>query len=152
MKKYLLCLVALLAVALVSCDKSSNPDARDAFVGSYTADALISYTVDTEEGQESGSMPVQGKVYITKNGDGNGVLIAGDVYCNGAVENETLRIEPQHFRQLTAMGLIDVNMSFEPAQLIDNKLAITGTVDGSIVVAGQTGTIDATITAVATKE
>ena len=85
MKKYLFLLVAVFALALTSCDKA-DPEARDAFVGTYAVDALVDYTVSAQGEQESGSMPVQGTVTVTKSDDENGVLIAGDVYCKGTVE------------------------------------------------------------------
>jgi len=151
MKKYLMCLMALLAVVLVSCDKS-DPDVRDAFVGSYAVSAVIDYTVSAQGEQESGSMPVSGKVYVSKNGDGNGVLLAGDVYCNGTVENGTLVIESQHIRQMTMQGLVDVDVTFAPAQLVDDQLSISGEASGYVIVSGETTTIDATITGVATKQ
>lgn len=151
MKKYLFLLVAVFALALTSCDKA-DPEARDAFVGTYAVDALVDYTVSAQGEQESGSMPVQGTVTVTKSDDANGVLIAGDVYCKGTVDGDVLKIEPQHFRQLTLQGLIDLNVTFEPAQLVDNTLYVNGKASGTVTVAGQEGTLDGTITGVATKQ
>jgi cytoskeletal protein CcmA (bactofilin family) len=115
-------------------------------------DALVDYTVSAQGEQESGSMPVQGTVTVTKSDDENGVLIAGDVYCKGTVEGDVLKIEPQHFRQLTLQGLIDLNVTFEPAKLVDNTLYIIGEASGTVTVAGEQGSFDATINAVATKK
>lgn len=151
MKKYLFLLVAVFALVLTSCDKS-DPEARDAFIGTYAVSALLDYTVTADGDQDTGSMPVQGTVNVTKSDDANGVLISGDVYCNGKVEGDVLQIEPQHFRQMTLKGLIDINVTFEPAKLVDNTLYILGEASGTVTVAGEEGSFEADITAVATKQ
>lgn len=151
MKKYLFLLATLFVFVLTSCDKS-DPDPRDAFVGSYAVNALFDYAASVQDHQESGSFPLNGKCSISKDGDGNGVLITGDVYCNATITDGKLQIENQQFHQMTLQGLIDLNVTFEPAQLVDNIIKINGKASGSATVSGQKSTLDGTITAVATKQ
>jgi len=151
MKKYLFSLLGLLMVCLLSCDKN-GPDARDAFVGTYVTNARLNYTVVAKDSTTTGTLPFTGKVYITKSSDKNGVLLAGDIYGNGTVEGDVLQIEAQHYRQVTTMGLLDVDLTFNPAQLVDKSLIITGKVAGSVTTLGQSSTFTADINAVATKQ
>ena len=151
MKKYLFPLLAFFAMVLVSCDKS-DPDARDAFVGTYVVNAQLDYTYSAQGKQETGSMPLQGKVTVSKSNDEKGVLISGDIYCSGTVEGDMLQIEPQHFRRAMMQESVDMDITFEPAKLVDNTLKISGKATGSATVSGMKGTFDGTISAVATKQ
>ena len=78
MKKYWLALVAV-AMIFVGCDK--GPDAREAFVGTYTYTTDGSLTIyGSEPGQES-TLPLvtDGTFKIEKKGEKDSVLILGPI-------------------------------------------------------------------------
>lgn len=139
--------------ALTSCNSSeSGPDARDLLLGTYSYTMSGSYTMHFVGQQVDVPLASGGVVKIKKDGSGNRVKMKGtDISANGVVEGDILKLDPESQTQTKDGYTIVLTATYEPAQLVNNKLTINATLAGTIAGGGNAGTIQGSALVIATK-
>ena len=126
MKKYWLALVAV-AMIFVGCDK--GPDAREAFVGTYTYTTDGSLTIyGSEPGQES-TLPLvtDGTFKIEKKGEKDSVLILGPIAMvldslEATVKGNQLQVVKNEY-SIDAQGVsLTITLDNTKAPLVNDSL------------------------------
>lgn len=154
MKKFIqFCLAAVVLVAFAACEKKSEVDPRDAFVGAYTYVAKGS--VDFNFGITNYSVPLnnQGTFTISKSGDGNKVVIEGwNDPINATVSGNQLTLESNEYETTYGEIALQLSFSYGTATLADNILTWDTEVSGSGRYSGFAATGNGTVSMVATKK
>ena len=154
MKKFIqFCLAAVVLVAFAACEKKSEVDPRDAFVGAYTYVAKGS--VDFIFGITNYSAPLnnQGTFTISKSGDGNKVVIEGwNDPINATVSGNQLTLESNEYETTYGEIALQLSFSYGTATLADNILTWDTEVSGSGRYSGFAATGNGTVSMVATKK
>ena len=152
MKKFIqFCLVAVVAIVFASCN-GNGVDQRDNFVGvySYTATGSVAFNL----GITNYTVPLdeQGTFTISKEGDGNKVVIKGwNDPINATVSGNQLILESNEYD--TTYGGIALQLSFShgKATLAGNQLTWVSEVNGKAQYSGYAATGTGTVNMVATK-
>ena len=120
MKKYWLALVAV-AMIFVGCDK--GPDAREAFVGTYTYTTDGSLTIyGSEPGQES-TLPLvtEGTFKIEKKGEKDSVLILGPIAM--VLDSLEATVKGNQLQVIDAQGVsLTITLDNTKAPLVNDSL------------------------------
>lgn len=139
---------------MTSCDSSeSGPDARDLLLGTYSYTMSGSYTMNFMGQLIDVPLAGGGVVKVKKDGSGNRVKVKGnDISATGVVEGDILKLDPESANQTKDGITILLTATYEPAQLVNNKLTIKATLAGTITGGGESGTIHGSEQIIATKQ
>lgn len=147
-----LCLFAVL-FAFSSCGSSSEVDVRDAFVGVYDYAATGSLNFDFGITKYNVPLDEEGTFTISKEGEGNKVVIEGwNDPIHATISGDQLILESNNYE--TSYGEIALQLSFSygKATLADNRLTWNTDVSGEARYGSFAATGSGTVVMVAAKK